>query len=58
MKSVQIYGKSREKRHRRRKAQSHTFTCNNCGKPLTWHLPRKEGVFCENCWTKLNKVGD
>lgn len=59
MQAVHIYGKSREKRRRRRKPQPYTFTCENCGTVLRWHVPRKEGVFCEKCFEEINKkVGD
>lgn len=57
LKPVAIYGKSREKRPRRRKAQPYTFTCENCGSLLRWHVPRKEGVFCEKCWDEIKIKG-
>lgn len=46
------YGKSREKRRKRRITQHYTFTCEKCGTVLRWHVPRKEGVFCE----KLGRI--
>lgn len=59
MQAVSIYGKSREKRPRRRKKQNVAFVCECCNKPLIWHIPRNEGVFCEKCWAKYcEKVGE
>ena len=59
LKAVPIYGKSREKRPRRRRKQIFVFCCEICGNELKWHIPRKEGVFCEKCWeAKINKGSD
>lgn len=43
---------------KRSKKPTYTFVCELCGQGLNWHVPRKEGVFCENCAATIFKAGD
>ena len=41
------------KTNRKLRAQTtpYVIICERCKRQLNWAIPRKEGVFCEECWT-------